>query len=421
MNSTTSISCPNCSEKIDVNHLLKQQIEASFQKQFEEKSKELQSFLNQKSSEIEKEKAALELYKKQEKEIFERKLEQATAACKRELEAAIKQKIQLEQEEKWNDLQKELKEKSDQVREFAKLEAQVTKLEREKLEMRDVVEAESQKMMNQQIAIEKERIHKLEREKSELREKELLKQIEDQKRLTEEMKRKQEQGSMQLQGEVQELAIEEYLTQQFPLDVIEEIKKGATGADCIQVVHTRDFPNCGSIYYESKRTKSFQPAWIEKFKNDIRNKKADIGVLVTEVLPSGMQRMGFKDGIWICTFEEFKGLVLVLRQSLIQLHRAVKNQENKGDKMTMLYDFLTGNEFRMQVEGIVEGFTQMKADLDKEKNVMKKVWSQREKQIEKVIDNTIGMYGSIKGIAGHAVQTVKALENDDSTLSLDLQ
>jgi hypothetical protein len=119
----------------------------------------------------------------------------------------------------------------------------------------------------------------------------LLKQLEDQKKLTEEMKRKQEQGSMQLQGEVLELAIEEYLMAQFPLDTIEEIKKGATGADCLQIVNTRDQHNCGTIYYESKRTKAFQPSWIEKFKNDIRVKKANIGVLVTEVMPSDMERI----------------------------------------------------------------------------------------------------------------------------------
>lgn len=230
------------------------------------------------------------------------------------------------------------------------------------------------------------------------------------------MKRKQEQGSMQLQGEIQELAIEEYLTNQFPLDTIEEIKKGANGADCLQIVNTFESQNCGTIYYESKRTKNFSPAWIEKFKNDIREKKADIGVLVTEVLPSDMERMGLKDGVWICTFEEFKGLVTVLRQSIINLDIALQSQENKGDKMAMLYDFLTSTEFRMQIEGIVEGFSQMQDDLAKEKRAMQKIWSQREKQIDKVIANTVNMYGSIRGIAGNAIQTVKALELDENLL-----
>jgi hypothetical protein len=224
------------------------------------------------------------------------------------------------------------------------------------------------------------------------------------------MKRKQEQGSMQLQGEVQELAIEEWLAANFPLDSIEEIKKGARGGDCIQTVNTRTSQNCGTIYYESKRTKDFQPSWIEKFKSDIRIKGANIGVLVTEVLPSDMDRMGLKEGIWICTYDEFKGLCKVLRESIVQVSNALASQENKGDKMVILYDYLTSNTFHMQIEAIVEGFTQMKIDLDSEKRSMQKSWKMREKQIEKVIDNTIDMYGSIKGIAGSAIQDIKQLD-----------
>ena len=162
------------------------------------------------------------------------------------------------------------------------------------------------------------------------------KRIKDLQQALEEARRKAEQGSMQLQGEVQELAIEEWLAANFPLDKIEEIKKGARGADCLQIVNTRSRKNCGKIYYESKRTKDFQPSWIEKFKKDIRDKGADIGVLVTQSMPSDMERMGSKDGIWVCTFEEFKSLCAVLRQSVIRISEAVEIQENKGDKMAML-------------------------------------------------------------------------------------
>ena len=209
---------------------------------------------------------------------------------------------------------------------------------------------------------------------------------------------------------MQELAIEEWLALQFPLDTIEEIKKGARGGDCIQVVNTRSVQNCGTVYYESKRTKDFQPSWIEKFKADIRVKGANIGVLVTEVMPPDMSRMGMKEGIWICNYEEFKGLCSVLRESIIQLSVAISSQENKGDKMHMLYDYLTGNTFRLQVEAIVEGFTQMRVDLETEKRAMFHIWKKREKQIEKVTINTIDMHSSIKGIAGNAIQAVKLLE-----------
>jgi hypothetical protein len=336
------------------------------------------------------------------------------------IEEKINLKISSEKADEMELLQKELNEKSNALKEFSRTKAEIEKLKREKEELKEAIEAESQQKITQLILEEKEKIRKAEEDRNELRVKELVKQLEDQKRLTEEMKRKQEQGSMQLQGEVQELAIEEFLAANFPLDSIEEIKKGARGGDCIQTVHTRTQQNCGTIYYESKRTKDFQPSWIEKFKADIRDKGASIGVLVTEVMPSDMERMGLKDGIWICTFDEFKGLSTVLRESIIQLSTALVSQENKGDKMHLLYDFLTSSTFRMQVEAIVEGFSQMKADLDSEKRSMQRIWKQREKQLEKVIVNTIDMYGSIKGIAGNAVQEVRALELpgddlDDST------
>jgi hypothetical protein len=183
----------------------------------------------------------------------------------------------------------------------------------------------------------------------------------------------------------------------------------------VQQVNTATRINCGTIYYESKRTKEFQPTWIEKFKHDIRNLKAMFGVLVTEVMPKDMPRMGMREGIWICTFEEFKGLCTVLRESAILMHDALSTQENKGDKMHLLYSFLTGNEFKQNVEAIVEGFTAMQTDLNTEKRAMESIWKKREKQIEKVLLNTSHMYSSIKGIAGNAVGDIKYLELGEST------
>jgi hypothetical protein len=142
----------------------------------------------------------------------------------------------------------------------------------------------------------------------------------------------------------------------------------------------------------------------------MREKAADIGVLVTEAMPSDMERMGLRDGIWVCTYEEFKGLSGVLRESIIQVSTALGSQVNKGDKMQLLYDYLTSNSFRMQVEAIVEGFSSMKSALESEKRAMQRIWKEREKQIDKVINNTIDMHASIRGIAGNAIQAVKALE-----------
>jgi hypothetical protein len=409
----TTIKCPNCGTSIDVNDILKHQLEDSIRKEFQQKANQQAEELAAKKEALERDKSAFEAKKKNENEMFAERLEKETKIAEKEITTKIKLKIEEENTDRLLAMEKELSEKSEKLRELSKMQGEIAKLQRDKLEMKDEIEAAAQKQLNETLTIEKEKIRKQEDDKNELRFKEMQKQLEDQKKLTEEMKRKQEQGSMQLQGEVLELAIEEYLINNFPLDTIDEIKKGANGADCLQIVNTRELQNCGSIYYESKRTKAFQPAWIEKFKNDIRQKKANLGVLVTEVLPNGMERMGLKDGIWICTYEEFKGLSAVLRQSLIQISQAVHSQENKGDKMAMLYDFLTSNEFHLQMEGIVEGFTQMQTDLNSEKRSMQRIWSQREKQIDKVVANAINMYGSIRGIAGNAVQVIKALELDN--------
>jgi len=421
MEKNTQIKCPNCSTTIDVQDILAHQLEEQVRAEFNLKLVKEKEKFNKREADLNNEKIAFEEKKKRENELFQERLDKSLKAEKEALQRKLQKKLEEEQEDQMKMLHNELNEKSEKLKEFNIAKAEIEKLKREKSELKTEAEAEAQKKLNQTLLQEKEKIKKAEEEKNELKMKELHKQLEDQKKLTEEMKRKQEQGSMQLQGEVQELAIEEWLAQKFPLDAIEEIKKGARGGDCIQTVNTRDFQNCGTIYYESKRTKDFQPTWIEKFKADIRDRNASIGVLVTNVLPSSMERMGLKDGIWICTYEEFKGLCAVLRQSVIRFSTAVSSQENKGDKMNMLYDFLTSSAFRMQVEAIVEGFTQLKSDLDSEKRSMQRIWKQREKQIEKVITSTVDMYGSIKGIAGNAVQSVKALElpGEENDLNFD--
>lgn len=410
MSKSTQIKCPNCGTSIDVQDILSHQLEDEIKQKY-------QSQLAEEKNKFEKEFAILNAAKEEfeekrkiENELFQDRIDKKLKEEKGNLEIKIKLKLQEEQEEQFKSLQLELNEKSEQIKELNRTKAEIEKLKREKEELKGLAEAEAQKRLSEQLILEKEKIRKSEEDKNELKFKEFQKKIDDQKALVEEMKRKQEQGSMQMQGEVQELAIEEWLATQFPLDTIDEIKKGARGGDCIQIVNTRSSQNCGTIYYESKRTKDFQPSWIDKFKTDIREKGANIGVLVTEVMPSDMDRMGMKNGIWICNYDEFKGLSGVLRESIIQVSNALSSQENKGDKMHMLYDYLTSNTFHMQVEAIVEGFSSMKSALETEKRSMQRIWKEREKQIEKVITNTIDMHASIRGIAGNAIQAVKALE-----------
>jgi hypothetical protein len=284
----------------------------------------------------------------------------------------------------------------------------ITKKQKE--ELQEKLEAEYELKINERVMEEKTRIRKETEDKNQLRlaEKEhLINQLKEQLL---ESQRKIEQGSMQIQGEVQELAIEEYLRAKFPLDSIDEVKKGARGADCLHQVNSMTKLNHGSIYYESKRTKEFQVSWIEKFKKAMRSKGALFGVIISDAMPSNLERMGQLDGIWICSMDEFKGLCFVLRESVILLDTALQTQENKGTKMELLYQYLTGAEFRMQIEAIVEGFSQMQDDISKERRSMESIWKQREKQIQKVLLNTINMYGSVRGIAGNSIGTIQALE-----------
>ncbi len=408
--SQNTINCPNCQTEIDVNTILYHQVDEQLKKQYQDQlAKEKQHYQAELDIlETEREKVSAE--KEKQKSIIENQVNQELKAREVSLKKQLKAQSDAEQLEAMALLREELNEKSSKIKELNKATIAVEQLKREKDELEASIKANAEKELNLKIAQEKERIQKEAFEANELKFKELQKQLEDQKLLTAEMKRKQDQGSMQTQGEVQELAIEEWLLEQFPLDTITEIKKGERGADCIQTVNTRSRQNCGTIYYESKRTKHFQPNWIEKFKADIREKNASIGVLVTDARPADMDRLGLREGIWICSFSEFKGLCAVLRESIIQVSTALVTQENKGDKMGMLYDFLTSNEFKLQIEAIVEGFTQMRADLESEQRAMRTIWKKREKQIDKVLLNTSDMYGSIKGIAGNAVQSINLLE-----------
>jgi hypothetical protein len=208
------------------------------------------------------------------------------------------------------------------------------------------------------------------------------------------------------------------LKSSFPFDLVTEVGKGVRGADCIQTVRNQFGQECGKIIYESKRTKGFTREWIEKLKADMRSQGADLAILVTQTMPDDMDQFGEKNGIWICTFTEVKPLAQVLRESLIKVFNAVRSQENKGDKMHMLYDYLTSNEFSEQWKAIREGFMSMKLSIQKERDAMEKLWKAREKQLEKVLLNAAHIRGSIEGIAGSDNISLQLLDDEEDPTGL---
>lgn len=404
------INCPNCEFAIDVNDLLYRQLDQELKQKYASQRAQDDAELADRLDTIKDQEASLKQAQQALDAQVQLRVSKQLEIEKDELQQKLQTKIAKEHASQLADLEKELGTKSAQLSQFNQVKSEVERLKREKTELRSQIELETEKKLNQELEQKTAAIKQQHAEQSQQKigeKEEVIKQLKDQLAIAHQ---KAEQGSMQVQGESQEIIIETWLKEEFPLDDIEEVRKGANGADTLQIINTRSQVNCGSIYYESKKTKAFQPAWIEKFKQDIQSKNASVGILVSQTLPNGQEGVTQIDGIWVCNIRDFKNLSKVLRESIIHLHQMSLSNENKGDKMTMMYDFLTGNEFRMQVESIVEGFTQLKQDLESEKRAMHNIWKKREKQIDRVLINTNSMYGSIKGIAGNAIGQIDLLE-----------
>lgn len=377
-------------------------------------------------AETAKEKEAMDLDKKQveamKEKLQQEKQNQDQLIRIRAEEESQKKLLLLQKEEeakiaeKLKFYQNEIEKRNQQLKAAEEKEIAMMKREYELQEKERKLTIDAEQKVASRLKEVEEKASLAEREKFEMAMREKDKTIDDLKKLTDEMKRKSEQGSMQLQGEVQELALEDLLQKTFPFDSIEEVGKGVKGADVIQSVRNHLGDICGKIIYESKRTKTFSKEWIDKLKEDLRAQKADIAILVTEALPKEATHFLEREGIWICTFHEVRSVAQILRTTLIKLFEGTKAQENKGEKMHMLYEFLTGNEFKQQMEAIVEGFSSMQDAVKKEKLMMEKVWKEREKQLEKVLLNAVHFYASVKGIAGASVPEIKLLEGGSPEL-----
>lgn len=392
------ITCPNCNHQFEPGDTMRDEIEKELRGKMVEwqKKKEVETT------------ALLEAEKKR---------------LQSEMQDTIRKSIAADYENQLKLLQQNAAENEEKLKESRKKELAFLQKEQALKNKEEELQLTLQRQLLEERAKLKEQLQKEESEKVSIKEqeylmrtKELEKQIEDQKKLVEEMRRKSEQGSMQLQGEVQELMLEEILQATFPFDKIEEVGKGVRGADCVQVVRNQFGNESGKIIYESKRTKDFSNDWIEKLKKDMRSFGADVAVIVTQTFPKDMERFGEKDGVYICTFSEVRSVALLLRNALLKIADAKKSQENKGDKMVMLYDYLTGTEFSEQWKAIREGFMSMKLSIQRERDSMEKLWKAREKQLEKVLLNAAYIRGSVEGIAGTDAVNLNLLDNTDPIL-----
>ena len=376
------IKCPNCGTLFEPNEAIRDEIQREVKKEANTQAEEWK--------------------KKKEKEFAEEKLK-----LQQSLEENIRKNISADFENKLKIAEQNNKENEEKLKLARSKELEFLKKENELKNKEAELDLSVQKKLQEEREKLSVEIRKLEEQRTSAKEtafqlkvKDLEEKLDSQKKLAEEMRRKAEQGSMQSQGESQELLLEELLRTTFPFDVITEVGKGVRGADCIQTVRNNLGQECGKIIFESKRTKDFANDWIEKIKADMRSQGAEVAVIVTQSLPKDLDRFGEKEGVWICSFAEVKPVVQMLRDGIIKLSTALKSQDNKGDKMHLLYDYLTSREFAEQWQAIREGFLSMRNSIQKERDAMERLWKAREKQLDKVVLSAAHVRGSIEGISG---------------------
>ncbi len=400
------ISCPHCGKVIPLTETLSNQIKEDVRKEYEKKEREREGELKKREDDLARRNRQLEEERKAVDDMVARKLAvekarlkgEADKRAREEMDAAIK------------DLQEENSRKEEQLKAARGNELELRQKARELEEKKNSLELE----VARKIDAEREKIRQttleMFSEEHRLKDMEKDKKISDMLKTIEELKRKGEQGSMQTQGEVLETDLEALLKARFPVDLIEPVAKGMRGADIVQKVHTRSGAHCGTIAWESKRTKAWNDEWIGKLKDDQREIKAEAAVIVTETLPRGISAFGLVEGVWVTDISTAINLAEVLRVMLQQVAHSRQSAVGKGEKMEAIYIYLSGPEFKHKIEAIVESFTTMKGDLDKEKNAMLKLWAKREKQIERVVTNTVRMYGDMQGIIGATLPEIKSLE-----------
>ncbi len=412
-----TISCPKCQTEIKLTESLAAPLIESTRKQFAQQ-------LAQKDSDIatreqamrEKEKQLVEAKNRLNEQIADQVAEQLKKDCARiTAEESRKAKLaaatDLDQKTReLTDLQEVLKQRNAKLAEAQKAQAELIKKQRELDDAKRELELTVQKGIQEGLAETRQAAKKEAQDELNLKVKEKDQTIASMQQKIEELKRRAEQGSQQLQGEVQELELECLLRTRFPFDTIEPVPKGEYGGDVVQRVVGPGGQAGGSILWETKRTRNWSDAWLVKLRGDQRTAKAEFAVIVSQVLPKDVETFDMVDGIWVTHPRAALPVAAVLRQSLLEIAMARQASEGQHTKTELIYQYLTGPRFRHRVEAIVEAFSTMQEDLDKERKAIMKQWAKREAQIERVMQATVGMYGDLQGIAGKSLQEIEGLE-----------
>jgi hypothetical protein len=403
---TDSLLCPKCGCQIEVSTVLASQIREHLRGEYDAESRRRDAVASEREKKLREREQAFEGQRNDlEIEVARRLTEEKTQLFK---QAEVKAKESLAVE--FGDMQNELAEMKRKLDDSHKAELQFRKDRRE-------LEAKKQELelaVSRQLDNEREAIRQAAKEEAveenRLRDADRDKIVSDLRRQIDDLKRKSEQGSQQAQGEVMELMLEDSLRQYFPQDSIEEVRVGVHGGDVLHGVFDATGEECGRILWESKRTKIWHDAWLPKLRDDQRAAKAHLAIIVTTEMPKGLSLFGCIDGVWITKRECLLGLAVALRSGLLEIARTRRSMQGQQTKMEFLYQFLVGPEFQQRVEGIIEAFATMKEDLDSERRSIHRIWAKREKQLDRAMVNTTGLYGDLASILGTSLPQIGCLE-----------
>lgn len=398
MSKTQSIVCPTCKTEISIDDVLRAQIESSIKEKYEAEKQKDKAAIEAKEAELANKAAELETAKKNTDKTIADAVKEKLVESEKEIQKQAKLDAEGEQKIMMDSLKNQLTEKTNMLTESRKEQAKLLEDQQKLKDEKEAFEVEKLK----QLDAERNKIIEDANKKAAEAQQNIIaakdKQIADALKAKDELTRKLEQGSQQAQGEVAELNLEEELSKAFIYDVVEPVPKGISGADIIHKVRNATGKECGQIIWEVKNTKTWSDGWIQKLKDDQREVRTDVAIILSRALPDGITAFAPRDGVWVCDIRLAIPLAMIIREKLEAITREKGLAVGKNEKMEILYQYLTGVQFKQRIEAIVESFRAMKDDLDAEKRHFIKKWAKTEKQIEKIINNTVGMYGDFEGL-----------------------
>ena len=408
-----TVVCPQCRTEIKLTESLAAPLLESVRRDYEQRLSQKDADIAQRELSLSERAQSLEKAKQSLDEEIARKIQQERVRIGAEEAQKAKLAVGSDLDQKTKEitsLQEVLKQNNAKLAEAQKAQADVIRRQRELDDAKRELELTVQKRVHADLSAERDKAKKEAEEELKLKVMEKDQTITAMQRQIEELKRRAEQGSQQLQGEVQELELEALLAAKFPRDTIQPVPKGEFGGDVLHRVLGPTNQVCGTILWESKRTKNWSDGWLVKLREDQRAAKAEIAVIVSQALPKDIDTFGFLDGVWVADPKVALPVAMSLRHTLIEVACTRQASEGQQTKMEMVYGYLTGPRFRQRVQAIVEAFSSMREDLDREKKAITRQWAKREEQIDRVMNATVGMYGDLQGIAGKTLQEIEGLE-----------